>query len=199
VAQTGDSVTLELLAGPLTRPSYPFEFRHRLTYRLVAGRLEMVQTVDNLDSRPLPFSTGIHPYFAVPTDPGARAKCFVRLPRCQRFNPIGQCETYFTEPVPSQEWPVCRDVSTALFFGNFAEPELALVDPTAGTEFVVNFSDSPAYRFAALWSRTGDSPFYCLEPWTALPNSFGRPDGELTILPPGGRFSAQISFDVRAV
>ena len=65
-AQTASSVTLELTDSERTRPSYPFAFRHALTYRLAGGRLELEQAVENLDTAPLPFSTGFHPYFAVP-------------------------------------------------------------------------------------------------------------------------------------
>jgi len=198
-ASTPSSVTLELCEGPLTLPSYPFRFRHRVTYSLVGGRLEMLQTVENTDTQPLPFSTGIHPYLNVPLKPGSdRTQCHLRLPRCTRFNPIGKCEEFFTEPVAEQAWPVSRDVSTALFFGEFAEKEIALVDPAAGVEVVVNFAESPDYRFAALWSRTTDAPFYCIEPWTALPNSFGRGESDLSILPPGGEFRARLWLDVRA-
>lgn len=192
------SVTLELTEGPSTLPSYPFRFRHELEYALVDGRLVLSQTISNTDVRPLPFSTGIHPYLKVPLGPdGDRSRCWVRLPRCTRFNPIGKYESFFTEPVAAQDWPVARDVSGTLLLGEFAEREIALVDPVAGLEAVVNFEDAPDYRYAAIWSRTTDAPFYCLEPWTALPNSFGRPDGEAIILPAGGSFQARLWMDVR--
>jgi galactose mutarotase-like enzyme len=165
---------------------------------LAGGRLLIEQTVDNPDTQPLPFSTGIHPYLRVPlANPGDRAHCHLRMPRCVRYNPIGKWESFFTEPVAAQTWPVARDISGTLLLGDFAEKEFALVDPDAGCEVVVNFADSPEYRFAAIWSRSVESPFYCVEPWTALPNSFGRPDGELIILPSGGRFSARLWLDIR--
>jgi len=192
------SVTCELTDSELTRPGYPFKFRHLVTYGLVDGRLSLMQQVENLDTRPLPFSTGIHPYLNLPLGGGSRRDdCWVRLPRCTRYNPIGQCESFFTEPVAAQRWPVSRDVRGTVFLGDFSEPELALVDPAAGVEVAVNFAAAPAYRYAALWSRTVDAPFYCLEPWTALPNSFGRSDGELSILPVGGIFRARLGMEIR--
>lgn len=198
VRRSSDAVTLELTDGPGTLPSYPFRFRHQLTYALVAGRLEMRQTVENTDTQPLPFSTGIHPYLRVPLRAGGdRSHCHLRLPRCIRYNPVGKYESFYTEPVAAQNWPVARDVSGTLLLGDFVEKEMALVDPDAGCEVVINFADSPEYRYAAIWSRSVDAPFYCVEPWTALPNSFGRPDGELIILPPGARFEARLWMDVR--
>lgn len=199
-AQTESSVTLELTDSELTRPTYPFAFRHELVYRLAGGRLELTQTIENRDAQPLPFSAGFHPYFAVPIVPGGeRNRCFIRIPRATRFNQVGKAESFFTEPYPAQELNVGVDVSGTLFLGEFAEQELALVDPAAGLETVINFAASPEYRFAALWSRNTAEAFYCLEPWTALPNSFGRGDGEVIVLPPGGTFHASLWLDVREV
>ena len=198
-AQSEVGVTLELTDSALTRPSYPFAFRHELAYRLAGGRLELTQTVENRDPQPLPFSTGFHPYFAVPIVPGGeRNRCFVRLPRATRFNQVGKAESFFTEPFPAQKLSVGVDTSGTLFLGEFSEQELALVDPGAGIETVINFAASPHYRFAALWSRSTTEAFYCLEPWTALPNSFGRGDGEVIVLPPGETFRANLWLDVRA-
>lgn len=197
-AVSAQSVTLELCESPDTLPSYPFRFRHQLTYTLVGGRLELRQTVENRDPQPMPFSTGIHPYLRVPVGPGGeRSKCHVRISRCTRYNQIGKSESFFTEPMAAQDWPVARDVSGTLLLGDFAEKELALVDPVSGVEVIVNFADTPEYRFAAIWSRSTDAPFYCLEPWTALPNSFGRTDGEFLTLPPGQSFHARLWMDIR--
>ena len=199
-SRTGTSATLELTDSEKTRPSYPFAFRHTLTYRLAGGRLVLEQSIENRDAAPLPFSTGIHPYFAVP--PGAgneRNLCHIRLPRATRYNPVGKAETFFAEPCPAQHLGVGTDVSMTVFLGEFAEKEIALVDPVAGIESVVNFEASPAYRFAALWSGSTEAPFYCIEPWTALPNSFGRPDGEVIVLKPGEVFRASLWMDARAI
>jgi galactose mutarotase-like enzyme len=196
--QTESSVTMEVTDSELTRPSYPFAFRHELTYRLVEGRLEWEQLVENRDSQPLPFSTGFHPYLPLPLAPGGeRNRCFLRLPRAKRFHPLNRAETFFDAPISAGDFSVGVDVSDAWFLGDFAEREVALVDPLAGLEVVLNFAENPAYRFFALWSRTPEEKFYCLEPWTALPNSFGRPDGELVILAPGEKFCARLWMDVR--
>lgn len=195
---TENSATLEVRDSDRTRPSYPFAFRHELTYRLNSGRLEWEQVIENRDSQPLPFSTGFHPYLRVPLGPGGdRNRCFIRLPRAKRFNPLGKAEQFFDEPLPAQDLSVAEDVSTAVFLGDLAEREVALVDPTAALQVVLNFAENPAYRFLTLWSRSLSDPFYCLEPWTALPNSFGRPDGEVIVLPPGGSFRASLWLDVQ--
>jgi galactose mutarotase-like enzyme len=200
VAQSETSVTLEICDSELTRPSYPFAFRFLLTYRLNGGTIEWEQRIENRDSKPLPFSTGFHPYFSVPLLPGSnRNDCFVRLPRATRYNPIGQWESYFTEPFPAQALSVGTDVSGTVFLGDLAETTISLVDPKAGVEASISYPNAPHYRFLALWSRSVEDPFYCIEPWTALPNSFSRSDGEVIILPPGETYHAELSMDAREI
>lgn len=196
VEQSAHQVTLELVDSELTRPSYPFAFRHRLTYRLVQGRLEWEQVVENRDQQPLPFSTGFHPYFRVPLTGTERNACRVRLPRSRRWYPVDQANALFDEPFPAQDLTVAADVSSTLFLGDLAAQQVALRDELGGVEVVLDFSGNPAYRFLILWAPDASVPFYCIEPWTALPNSFGRSDGEVITLLPGESFRAVMSADV---
>jgi galactose mutarotase-like enzyme len=198
-ARDAASVTLELTDGERTRPSYPFAFRHRLTCRLEAGRLVLEQEIENRDARPLPFSTGIHPYLRVPLAPGGeRGRCFVRLPAATRFVPVDQAASFTREAWAARELSVAEDVSGTIFLGELARPEIALVDPAAGLATTLNWAGAPDHRFVALWARTTAEPYYCVEPWTALPNSFGRADGGRITLPPGGRWTARLGLDVAA-
>ena len=198
--QGASFVTQEVTDSELTRPSYPFAFRHQVTYRLSGGRLEWDQVIENRDTVPLPFSTGFHPYFRMPTTAvGERNHCYLRLPRATRFNPLGKAERFFEEPMPAQELNAGVDVSGTVFLGDLTTREIALVDPKGGVEAVLNFETHPAYRFVALWARSPEDPFYCIEPWTALPNSFGRGDGEVVILAPGERFQAGFWMDARPI
>ena len=91
------------------------------------------------------------------------------------------------------------DTGPALLLGDLRNREVALVDRAARLEVVIHWDDAPAYRFCGLWSRTPSENFYCLEPWTSLPNAFSRPDdGELQVLQPGDVFRAAMWMEVRA-
>ena len=193
-------LTMKVTDSELSRSSYPFAFRHELTYRLVEGRLEWEQIIENRDRHPLPFSTGFHPYLPVPLRPGSRrSRCFVRLPSATRFNAVNRAEGFLAEPFPAQDLSVEVDTSSTLVLGDLAERRVALVDPDAGLEVELSLGDCAAYRYLVLWSRSPGENFYCLEPWTALPNSFGRPDGELIVLQPGERFHARLAMAVNAI
>src|SRR5213592_166445 len=87
--QTAASLSMELTESEATRADYPFAFRCCLTYRLNQGRLHWEQVIENRSAGPLPFSTGFHPYFAVPLTPNSRRDaCFVEIPEARRLLPV---------------------------------------------------------------------------------------------------------------
>ena len=199
IDHTETSVTLELTDSEATRADYPFAFRHCLSYRLAQGRLAWEQVIENRSDVAMPFSTGFHPYFAVPLRPVSRREaCFVEIPDARRFTPVGLFDRFVAKPFPAQNWSVQEDVADALFLGDLRKRELVLVDPVSELEVIFNFEDAPQHRFIVLWSRTLEDPFYCLEPWTALPNPFGRlKDHELIVLEPRQTFRAAMWMELR--
>jgi galactose mutarotase-like enzyme len=198
VGQNSESVTMEITDTPATRQNYPFQFRHQFTYWLEAGRLHWRQIVENTGTEPMPFGTGVHPYFAVPlTARGCRQDCFVEIPSCRRLTAVGEFDRFDSQPFPAEHWSVAHDVAGTMFLSDLSRRELALVDPTSKLRVVLNWEAAPQHRFAALWSRTTNAPYYCLEPWTALPNSFHRPDGELVVLRPGQMFEAAMWMELQ--
>ena len=201
VEQAPDAVAMELADTDATRTQYPFQFVLRLTYRVERGRLLWKLAVTNRSRTPMPFSTGFHPYFAVPlSSAGSRAGCFVEVPEARRFTIHGRGEHFSAKPFPAQNWSVDEDVSTALFLGDLHKRELILADPASGLEVALNWEGAPNHRFAAFWSRSTDAPFYCLEPWTALSNVFTRAnERELVVLAPYQTFEAEFWMELREI
>jgi galactose mutarotase-like enzyme len=197
--QTAASVTMELTDNEATRADYPFAFRFCLTYRLNQGRLHWEQVVENRSSEPLPFSTGFHPYFAAPlTAKSERAACFVEIPEGKRLMPVGKFERFAAQPFLGQNWSVDEDVAGTMFLTDLKKQELILIDPVSELEVVFNFEEAPQHRFVAIWAKNTNEPFYCLEPWTALPNSFSRlKDHELILLEPHKTFRAAMWMELR--
>jgi galactose mutarotase-like enzyme len=200
VAELSDTAaTIELVDDDVTRAAYPFAFRHRITYRLVEGQLQWEQVIANRGDRPMPFSAGFHPYLRVPlTERGERSECFVEIPEARRLVMRGRGERFTARAFPAQQWSVGKDVSETVFLSDLRLRELNLVDPLSELEVVLNWEEAPAYRFAALWSRSTDEPFFCLEPWTALSNAFSRSDAnELVVLAPGEELQAAFGMELR--
>jgi galactose mutarotase-like enzyme len=192
------SATLSLASDTDTRAVYPWEFQYDLTYRLSAGALVWEQRVSNLSSRPMPLSAGFHPYFRVPLGPHSRREdCVVRCPKSVRLTPLDEATRFERADFAAQDWPVSEDVSGTLLLGQLARKEFALVDRAAGVEVVFSWEGAPRYTSCAIWSRNTTEPFYCIEPWTALPNSFSRRAMDLIILAPGETMVSQFELAIR--
>lgn len=199
VDQSDSAATMELQDSESTRQNYPFSFRQRVTYRLANGRLHWEQVIENNSSEIMPFSSGFHPYFAVPlTAKSERRACFVEIPEAKRMFPQGRADSFAAKPFVAQNWSVQEDVADTLFLANLKKPELALIDPASELEIILNLEDAPQYRFIALWAKTPNEPYYCIEPWTSLPNSFSRTkDRDLILLEPRKTFRAAMWMELR--
>ena len=193
-------VMMELSDSQETRKAYPFSFGTEVTYELREGRLHYRQVVENRGDGVMPFSTGIHPYLPVPImAKGERNDCFVELPGARRVVTNDEWRSWRTEPFAMKKLPVGDDVSGTLFLTDLGTPEISLVDPSAAVKITLNFAQAPAHRYVALWSKSTSDPFYCIEPWTALPNSLNREKSELIELAPGAKFEAGMWFNVSRV
>jgi galactose mutarotase-like enzyme len=199
IDQSATSVAMELTDNETTRANYPFAFRHRITYRLTDGRLHWEQVIENRSAEVMPFSAGFHPYFAVPlTSKGERSACFIEIPEAKRLISHENAAHFTSKPFPAQNWSVQEDVAGTMFLTGLKKQELVLVDPASSLEVIFNFEEAPQHRFVALWSKTPDEPYYCLEPWTALPNSFASPkDHGLILLNPRENFRAAMWLELR--
>src|SRR5688572_2008922 len=190
-------VTMELSDSEESRRAYPFAFRAEITYELREGRLHYREVVENRGDGEMPFSTGIHPYLPVPIVPsGARNECYVELPDARRVITDDQWQTWNTEPFKTRQLPVREDVSGTLFLTGLATPEISLIDPKAEVKITLNFAQAPMHRYVAVWSKSTSDPFYCIEPWTALPNSLNREKTELIRLARGETFEAGMWLNV---
>ena len=199
INQSPETVTLELTDNEAARAGYPFSFRHRIRYRLDQGRLHWEQEVENSGRVPMPFSTGFHPYFRAPLGKNSnRSQCLVKLPAASRLSSSDFWMTFAEEPVPAHSWLLGQAAEETVFFTDLEKQELVLVDPQERLEVVLNFEEAPRHRFVAFWSKSQDDPFYCLEPWTALPNSFSR-GRELIILEAGQVFRAAFFIEIREI
>ena len=192
--------TMELADSEDSRAAYPFAFRTEVTYELREGRLHYRQVVENRSNEEMPFSTGIHPYLPVPIGPSsARNECYVELPEATRVISADEWQTWRTEPFTTKQLPVREDVSGTLFLTDLATPEISLIDPGAAVKITLNFAQAPLHRYVALWSKSTSDPFYCIEPWTALPNSLNREKTELIRLAPGETFEAGMLLNISKI
>lgn len=166
----GASLTVTLKSDATTKVGYPFDFELNFIYTLRGNQLELRYRHTNLSDRPMPFSTGIHPYFAA-TD-----------------------KTQLTVNLPSQEYQIKGHPDPQTFagqfdfaqdeidfaFGNLTGQTATVTDRSRNLKLTVTYDNS--YSTLVFWAVKGKD-FYCLEPWSGPRNAINTGEHILTAAP----------------
>ncbi|MBD0267261.1 MAG: aldose epimerase [Cyanobacteria bacterium Co-bin8] len=164
------ALTLQLTSDDQTRSVYPFDFRLQFTYRLHGHILDIQQQVTNLSDQPMPFSTGLHPYFWVKD----KSQLSFELPAQQYQNHI----TGELEPFPGSFDLNQPEIDVAL--RPLSGTAATVTDTDLNRRLTLNWSD--AYSTLVFWAVKGKD-YYCLEPWSAPRNALNTSQELLTLAP----------------
>jgi galactose mutarotase-like enzyme len=178
----GVSITLTLTSNPQTLKIYPFDCQLSFTYYLKGDSLEIIQNYSNRSDRVLPFSTGLHPYFAVED----KSQLEINIPSSEFLDQ----KTGDLHPFNNQ------------FDWNWDEIDVAFKQITANTAIVsdrsqnlqLEFNFDENYSTLVFWTVKG-KPYYCLEPWTAGRNALNTGEKLLYLQP---QTSLQTRFQIKA-
>ncbi len=159
--QDGETIalTVTLVSTEETRKVYPFNFQVDFTYKLRGNALILHQRYTNRSPVPMPFSTGLHPYFLV-------------ADKSQLQFDIPSTEFITNEATPKTlpftgSFDMSWDEIDALF-PKVSRSSAQVTDLTQGTRLTLTYD--PLYSTMVFWTVKG-KPFYCLEPWTAPRNA----------------------------
>ena len=195
VSSDAASVEMRLEANDTTRAVYPFDFRFEVGLHLGGDSLEVVYRVTNTGSVPLPWSAGHHFYFGIPA--GERSGWELELP-CHHWasQDFSTGEIQLRDSVPSRDALSNPDWIDRLH----VQPELDRIRLThgpSGREILLKDTSPQAgsWYCATTWTERPDSAFFCVEPWSALPNAAANGLG-LRTTPPGETFA--ISCQIQA-
>ena len=164
----GSGVQLQLSDNPQTQGSYPFAFGLNLELRLEPNALAITAVIENRSRTTMPFSLGLHPYFAVSDLSRVR---FEGLPE--------RCLNHLT----------MAEAATATQVGRLAEgidllvrPEgdVRLIDP--GADRCITLQCSHPLDLVVLWSDPPRS-MVCLEPWSGPRSALISGDRRLELAP----------------
>jgi galactose mutarotase-like enzyme len=155
---TAASLTVTLVSNAQTLAVYPFPFRLDYVYSLQGNRLELKFRHTNTGTEPMPFATGIHPYFLAPD----KHQLSFHIPAHQ-FIPKGE-----TTPQPfSGAFDFDREeIDVALM--PLTDRVAKVIDRARNLELTLTYDDH--YSTLVFWTVKGKD-FYCLEPWSAPRNA----------------------------
>lgn len=168
--QDAVSITLVLESSDRTRAVYPFDFQLQFTYRLRNNSLELHQTYTNRSAEPMPFSTGLHPYFVV----SDKTQLKFDIPATQYQDHISQTTQTFSGNFDFEQDEIdiaFRDVSR-----EFA----TVTDPVRKTRLTIDYD--LVYSALVFWTVKGKD-YYCLEPWTGPRNALNTGENIIQLEP----------------
>lgn len=178
----GAALTIRLSSNDDTRAVYPFDFEVEFTYRLLGQSLHIEQKYHNRSDAPMPFSSGVHTYFAVQD----KTQLKLDIPAAAytkkgdaTLNPFNGTLDYDQEEI---------DIA----FSNLERTNAAIDDLGLGTRVLTDFDD--AYSTLVFWTVKGKD-FYCLEPWSAGRNAMNTGEN-MIIVDPQGSQSLRITMGV---
>jgi galactose mutarotase-like enzyme len=167
--ETAAALTLELTSNDQTRQGYPFEFQLLFTYELEGQSLTLRQRHTNLSERPMPFASGLHPYFTV----GNKAQLQFEIPASQYQDQRNQTQ----HPFSGFDFEV-DEIDVA--FRSLSRQSAQVTDPERGLRLTLDYDS--AYSTLVFWTIKGKD-YYCLEPWTAPRNALNTGDSLLLLEP----------------
>jgi galactose mutarotase-like enzyme len=170
----GAVLQLTLSSSEATRQVYPFDFELTFTYRLMGNRLFIEQRFYNSGDRPMPFCSGLHPYFQLNATPTAKSQLQLNIPAAQYTDQISQRDHAYNG---SLDW---SSPELDLAFRPISAPSASVRDLERQVEIALSY-DSP-YSTLVFWA-VAEKNYYCLEPWSAPRNALNTGIDLLTLAP----------------
>ncbi len=177
------SLTVTLVSNEQTLAVYPFPFRLDYIYTLQGHELELRFRHSNQGSEPMPFGSGIHPYFLAPD----KTKLSFNLPAHQ-FIAKGE-----TTPQPFDgQFDFDRDeIDIALM--PLSGQVATVTDAAQNLELTLTYDAH--YSTLVFWTVKGKD-FYCLEPWTSPRNAMNTGEHLLQVNP-GETIETKVTIAVK--
>lgn len=176
--QDAASLTLRLTSNEQTRQGYPFEFQLTFTYQLQGHSLLLQQRYLNCSDQPMPFSTGLHPYFSV----ADKTQLQFEIPAVQFQDQQNQTLHPFTGNFDFERDEI--DVA----FRQLAQQSAHVTDRQRQLRLTVEYDAT--YSTLVFWTVKGKD-YYCLEPWSAPRNALNTGEN-LVQLQPGEALETRV-------
>ena len=196
VSHEADRITMRMAWDDSMAEAWPFPFVLAVEYALEAEALMVAFTVENTGAETMPYSLGNHFYFEVPA--ADRGNWFLD----------GSFQSFALQDAEGRIIAVPAPEA-----GGLDNPELVdlfHLGPPVGGVTLRNRTDGREVNFdgptdaagrnpwyaVTTWTESRQSHFYCVEPWTALPDAVHNGLG-LRKLSPGARETLRLRLTAR--
>ncbi len=174
--KTESSLTFLFIDNEETKREYPFDFAFRVIFEIDGYKLTTRYEVTNRDSKTLICAFGGHPGINLPFGKGKFEDCYLEFPQKTEVKRqlLSASDCYIADKaVP---YPLVDGVKLPLDHELFAHDAIILQDTCgevalkcAGEKCYVSMQYHD-FKFIGFWQAyADDTPYLCLEPWTALP------------------------------
>lgn len=160
-----DHLQLSLESDTVTQAVYPFDFFLTLDFRLTSSQLEIKLVVKNSSKVAMPVAPGLHPYFNIDLD--FAGELFVPAKTRYRVHTNGDVSR--PEEYSPGNYALNESSIQSAVFSDLTENLWVLKQE----HYNLAIRQSESFGFTTLWTIPGE-PYYCVEPWTALPNAPAR-------------------------
>jgi galactose mutarotase-like enzyme len=177
-----------------TRAFYPFSFQYDVVVSLLpSSRLEVRLETTNTGDHPLPYYTGHHFYFAIPHT--ERGDWNLQIP-CAAWGRQSSDGAILREPATEDTLRIGDPTIIDRFQIGPKTSTLTLENARKPSKLVFKLAHPGSVPWYAVttWTQTPESDFYCVEPWTGLPNAIHHGEG-LRRLAPGAKEAATLVLD----
>lgn len=197
VSHEADRLSVRLVWAESMAAVWPFPFALNVEYALAAEALLVAFTVENSGAETMPYSLGNHFYFEVPAlDRGH----WLLDGSFQSFARQDEEGRIIAVPAPQNTGGLANPELVDLFHLGPPTGGAILRNRADGREVVFNwFPDAEGrnpWSAVTTWTESRQSDFYCVEPWTALPDALHNGRG-LRQLSPGARETLRLSLTAR--
>jgi galactose mutarotase-like enzyme len=174
VAQDDNSIAMKLIPTEEDAHAYPFDYEFLVIYRFEMLAVEVELVLSNLGNEKIPWSAGHHFYFTLPWRDGFKREHYrIVLPGTKA---VYQAADGSLVPSDFKGGEVSMDDPTLVDRIHFRLKENRVKFGLKNGEEDVTILVSDAARplpgaTVVTWTKSAESPFYCVEPWMGPPNS----------------------------
>ncbi|MBQ8884817.1 MAG: aldose 1-epimerase family protein [Clostridia bacterium] len=183
VSRSATRLTFLLEEDETSLKEYPFRFRFYIVYELEGEKLKTTYQVENTDEKTLIFALGGHPGFNVPFgEQGVFEDYYLEFAEKSNVCQLTCSENKFMSgkriPFALEEGvklPLKHELfdNDAIILGSTCR-RVHLKSKATSRYITVEYPD---FKYLGIWqTATPDTPFVCIEPWSALPATEGKKD-----------------------